>query len=81
MFSPAAPVFLLMKGKDIDINKGVVLGLFGSTSTTLMLSSGVHGSLSQRIAVWQRTLQVNARSTVTVNAVTEDARVASRRTH
>ncbi len=28
MFSPAVPVFLLMKGKDIDINKGVVFDTF-----------------------------------------------------
>jgi hypothetical protein len=129
VFWPAAPVFLLMKGKDTTINKGVVFDTFtdsdhtvaldgnkpaaggpvakgkpsgsasvtitsettgaeiqvdgafmGSTPTTLTLPAGPHQiSVQSGGEQWQRTLQVNGGSSVTVNATFEDTRLASRR--
>jgi len=136
VFWPAAPVFLLMKGKDVNLNKGMIFDTFtdqehvvtatppatgnapvstvaaapkpnagsasvtitsttpgaeievdgayaGSTPTTLVMAAGPHqitirGSGN---SVWQRSLQVGAGSTITVNAIPEDTRMASRRTH
>jgi hypothetical protein len=133
VFWPAAPVFLLMKGKDVNINKGVIFDTFtdqdhalgetafaspasgvapamsaapksaagnasvtitsnhpgaeievdgayvGSTPTTLVLPAGPHQiSVRGTNSCWQRNLQVSPGSTITVNAVPEDTRVASR---
>ncbi|MEO8125855.1 MAG: PEGA domain-containing protein [Bryobacteraceae bacterium] len=134
VFWPAAPVMLLMKGKDITINKGVTFDVFtdssrtvseahkgpvrqttaepaprqtapppvrqaspaletgtasvtvisskagadievddvfvGSTPTTVQLKPGQHSvSVKAGGKVWQRTLQVTAGSTVSLNAV------------
>ena len=129
LFWPAAPAFLLIKGKDVTINRGVIFDTFtdkdhtlvtaaasngpkapaasagsgsasvsiisnatgadieidgayvGSTPTTLSLSAGPH-QVAIRIgnAVWQRTLQVNAGSNVSVNAQLEQGQLAARRT-
>jgi len=137
VFWPAAPVFLLMKGKDVNLNKGMIFETFtdaehvvasaapaapasapapafaanakpaagnasvtitsttpgseievdgayvGSTPTTLVMAAGPH-QISVRgsgNSTWQRNLQVGAGSTITVNAMPEDTRVASRRAH
>jgi hypothetical protein len=128
LFWPAAPAFLLIKGKDVTINKGVVFDAFtdadhvlkaggtavagakapfaaaggvasvaitsnvpgsdievdgafiGSTPTTVSLTSGSHQiSVRNGNAVWQRNLQVNAGSTVSVNAQLEAAQMVSTR--
>ncbi len=120
VFWPAAPVFLLRKGKDITIPRGAAFEVFtdanhaagpaslpaqpaqhaspvtlatagsaaisitssvaaaeievdgafvGSTPTTLQLAPGSHRIVVKHGAkIWQRTLQVNPGSTVTVNA-------------
>jgi hypothetical protein len=145
VFWPAAPVVLLMKGKDTTINKGVVFDAFtdqnhslvnsragvpatstpnspeqgvpnatpgsaagsatmsapglsavtvtsnaagadieidggyvGSTPTTLQLPPGPHQvSVKANGAIWQRTLQVTAGSSVTVNATADQRRLAA----
>lgn len=137
VFWPAAPVVLLMKGKDTTINKGVVFDAFtdqnhslvesraggqsasapssasgnaagsvtasvsglsaitvtsnvtgadieidggyvGSTPTTLQLPPGPHQvSVKANGATWQRTLQVTAGSSVTVNATVDQRRLAA----
>jgi hypothetical protein len=126
LFWPAAPAFLLMKGKDVTINKGVVFDAFtdrdhtlknvaasaapnghkagsetanvtitsntagadievdgayvGSTPSTLPLSSGAHQiSVRSGNAMWQRNLQINAGSSITVNAMLEPMQVVARR--
>jgi PEGA domain len=126
LFWPAAPAFLLIKGKDVTINKGVVFDAFtdrdhvltnaaastsstgqkagsgtanvtitsntagadievdgayvGSTPSTLPLSSGAHQiSVRGGNAMWQRNLQINAGSSLTVNATLEPVQVAGRR--
>lgn len=127
VFWPAAPAFLLIKGKDVTINKGVVFDTFtdqnhvlsangaagashaglvqsagtanvtvtsnatgadievdgafvGSTPTTLTLAAGPHQiSVRSGSQQWQRTLQVNAGSTVNLNAQMERTQTASRR--
>jgi hypothetical protein len=128
LFWPAAPAFLLIKGKDVTINKGVVFDAFtdadhvlksggtavagvkaplagpggfasvaitsnvpgsdievdgafiGSTPTTVSLASGSHQiSVRNGKALWQRNLQVNAGSTVSVNAQLEAAQMVSTR--
>jgi len=130
LFWPAAPAFLLIKGKDVNINKGVVFDAFtdadhvlknggttvagaksaaplagaggvasvaitsnlpgsdievdgafiGSTPTTLSLPSGSHQiSVRNGNAVWQRNLQVNAGSTVSLNAQLEATQMVSTR--
>jgi hypothetical protein len=121
LFWPAAPAFLLIKGKDVTLNKGMVFETFtdqdhvianlnaaappagapsnanttttgsasvsitsasngaeievdgayvGSTPTTLTLSPGMH-QIAVRVGteVWQRNLQVNSGSTITVTAL------------
>jgi PEGA domain-containing protein len=121
VFWPAAPVFLLMKGKDITINKGVTFdvytdlnhamnastsptvppsgtgaqavtpsagaamvsitssaagadieidgGFVGSTPTTLQIGAGMHHtSVRSGANNWQRTLQVTAGSSISLNA-------------
>jgi len=120
VFWPAAPVFLLRKGKDITINRGTAFEVFtdanhavsagpalpavsaasqspvasvsgnaaisitssvaaaeievdgafvGSTPTTIQLAPGPHRIMVKHGAKsWQRMLQVNPGSTVTVNA-------------
>lgn len=134
VFWPAAPVFLLMKGKDITINKGVTFDVFtdtdhmvggvpptivasgprvtnvstttsypqspltgpipavssatmsitssiasadieldgtfvGNTPTTIQLASGQHHVVIKSGAkVWERTIQVNGGSTISLNA-------------
>lgn len=127
VFWPAAPVFLLRKGQDITINRGVAFEVFtdanhtvgavaaavasgspaptpkaapvlaavppatnaaisvissvasaeievdgafvGNTPTTVQLSPGPHRIVVKHgVKTWQRTLQVNAGSTVTLNA-------------
>jgi hypothetical protein len=138
-FWPAAPVFLLMKGKDININRGVTFDVFtdtphavalapsakpaapevaaavpsapsapataagsatititasaagadielngafvGNTPTTLQVPAGTH-RITVRTAYqsWQRTVQVSAGSTVSLNAaLTPNTPVASAR--
>jgi hypothetical protein len=126
LFWPAAPAFLLIKGKDVTINKGVVFDAFtdrdhplangaastapaqqkagagtanvtitsnapgadievdgayvGSTPSTLPLSSGAHQiSVRSGSAMWQRNLQINAGSSITVNAMLEQVQVVARR--
>ena len=131
LFWPAAPAFLLIKGKDVTINKGVVFETFtdqdhvlanlsanaasvgtpsiaspastgsaavtitspmngadievdgayvGSTPTTLMLSGGTHQIVVKTGAdVWQRNLQVNSGSTITVNAQPAQTQAVARR--
>ena len=130
VFWPAAPAFLLIKGKDVTINKGVVFDAFtdqnhilasngtagqvagnrgsftqtsgtanvtvtssstgadievdgafvGSTPTTLTLSAGQHQiSVRSGSSLWQRTLQVNAGSTVNLDAQMDRTQTASRR--
>lgn len=130
LFWPAAPAFLLIKGKDVNINKGVVFDAFtdadhvlksggttvagaksaapfpgagngtsvaitsnlpgsdievdgafiGSTPTTVSLPSGSHQiSVRNGNAVWQRNLQVNAGSTVSLNAQLEATQMVSTR--
>src|SRR4051794_26466078 len=132
LFWPAAPAFLLIKGKDVNINKGVVFDAFtdadhvvnaaratsvaggtkapapiggatgvasvaitsnlpgsdievdgafiGSTPTTVSLGSGSHQiSIRNGNAVWQRNLQVNAGSTVSLNAQLEATQMVSTR--
>jgi hypothetical protein len=44
LFWPAAPFFLLRKGKDVTINKGVVIEVFTDQVHTLKLASGTPGS-------------------------------------
>jgi len=126
VFWPAAPVFLLRKGQDITINRGVAFEVFtdanhtvsagttawapapapvprsappapsipaatsaaisvtspvaaaeievdgafvGNTPTTLQLAAGSHRIVVKHgIKTWQRTLQVNAGSNITLNA-------------
>jgi hypothetical protein len=128
VFWPAAPVFLLRKGQDITINRGVAFEVFtdgnftvgaapapptnsapvaaaapvapapqasqaatgatisitssvaaadievdgmfvGNTPTTLQLATGQHRiAVKHGLKTWQRTLQVNAGSTITLNA-------------
>jgi hypothetical protein len=126
VFWPAAPVFLLRKGQDITINRGVAFEVFtdanhtvgagatawaasptappriappapsvpaatnaaisvtspvaaaeievdgafvGNTPTTLQISPGSHRIVVKHgIKTWQRTLQVNAGSNITLNA-------------
>lgn len=140
LFWPAAPAFLLMKGKDVTINKGVVFDTFtdqdhvlnvgpalagathpsgapaaapvassaasggsasvainsnaagadievdgayvGSTPTTLTLTPGSH-QISVRNSTggaWQRSLQVSAGSTISVNAQLEQLQSVAHRT-
>jgi hypothetical protein len=130
LFWPAAPAFLLIKGKDVNINKGVVFDAFtdadhvlkssgttvagaksavpsagpggvasvaitsnvpgsdievdgafiGSTPTTVSLPSGSHQiSVRNGNAVWQRNLQVNAGSSVSLNAQLEATQMVSTR--
>jgi hypothetical protein len=125
VFWPAAPVFLLMKGKDVTVNKGIVIDVFtdqryvtkpaaqvsaaptpngapapaaasapqqsasvritsepdgaeielngafiGSTPATLQLPAGAQNLVVRKGAlIWRRTMQVQAGSTVSVNAV------------
>jgi hypothetical protein len=125
LFWPAAPAFLLIKGKDVNINKGVVFDAFtdrdhvltnatsaaspagqkglagtanvtitsnpagadievdgayvGSTPSTLPLSSGAHQiSVRNGNATWQRNLQINTGSSITVNATLEHVQFAAR---
>ncbi len=124
VFWPAAPVFLLRKGHDITINKGVAFDVFtdanftvgataaaasnllaaserlpipatpsaaaatllitstssaadieldgvfvGNPPTTLQVSAGEHRiAVKHGIKTWQRTIQVNPGSTITLNA-------------
>ena len=119
VFWPAAPVMLLWKGQDININRGVAFDVYtdsnhtlaaaapvapsapasfgaapaagaatvsitsptaaaeievdgafvGSTPTTLQLAGGTHRILVKSGAKsWQRTLQVNGGSTISLNA-------------
>ena len=135
VFWPAAPVFLLMKGKDVTVNKGIVFEVFtdqrftlspkattmapagatsvqaaqpvttpgpvptppappppapatvtitseppgadieldgtfiGSTPATLQMASGAHAVLVKKgAATWTRTVQIQAGSTITLNA-------------
>jgi len=117
VFWPAAPVMLLRKGQDININRGVAFDVYtdtnhavgavappegvvssavatsggtatvsitsptaaaeievdgafvGNTPTTLQLPSGRHRIVVKRgPKSWQRTVQVNGGSTVTLNA-------------
>jgi hypothetical protein len=42
LFWPAAPAFLLMKGKDITLNKGMVFDTFTDQDHVLKMASGVH---------------------------------------
>jgi hypothetical protein len=141
VFWPAAPFFLLMKGKDTTINKGVIFDAFtdqnhvmasaapaaptsitsntnsapvltaslaapkpaggtatvtitsnaaadievdggyvGSTPSTLQLTAGAHHvSVRSGTAMWERNLQVNPGSSITVNAELQDTRLASQR--
>lgn len=128
LFWPAAPAILLIKGKDVTINKGVVFDAFtdadhvlktgGTTAAcakapfagarVLLLSrsrpifqvpiskwmepssaarqplsrsrQGTHQiSVRNGNALWQRNLQVNAGSTVSVNAQLEGAQMVSTR--
>src|SRR3954451_11939136 len=132
LFWPAAPAFLLIKGKDVTINKGVVFDAFtdadhvlkgtggttvaggakpsapfagsagvaavaitsnvpgsdievdgafiGSTPTTVSLASGTHQiSVHNGNALWQRILQVNAGSIVSLNAQLEGTQLVSTR--
>lgn len=131
LFWPAAPAFLLIKGKDVNINKGMVFDAFtdadhvlnsagtavaggskpsasfggagsvasvaitsslpgsdievdgafvGSTPTTVSLASGSHQiSVKNGNALWQRSLQVSAGSTITVNAQLEGTQMVSAR--
>jgi hypothetical protein len=117
LFWPAAPVFLLRKGQDITINKGVVFEVFtdanaaladtasdsrppaavdarrgvativitspassadieldgvfaGNTPATLRVPSGQHQvTVKHGVKIWQRTVQVSAGSSITLNAV------------
>jgi hypothetical protein len=130
LFWPAAPAFLLIKGKDVTLNKGMVFDTFtdqdhtvgangasgntvaakgsngvagsasvtigsnvpgadvevdgayvGSTPATLPLSAGTHQiTVKSGVAMWQRSLLVNAGGTVNVNAQLEQMQAASRRT-
>jgi hypothetical protein len=134
VFWPAAPVFLLMKGKDTAINKGVIFDAFtdqnhvmvssaasaaekekqlspavprpataggatvtvtsgisgadievdgnfvGNTPTTLQLSAGSHDvTVKGAGASWQRTVQVDAGSVISLNADLKDTRLAAER--
>jgi PEGA domain len=130
LFWPAAPAFLLIKGKDVTINRGVTFDTFtdqdhvlvsshnmpipgspaspsgsangaaavtitssspgaeievdgafiGSTPSTLNLAPGTHQvSVRAGNALWQRTVQVNAGSTVSLNAQMEQTQSVSRR--
>ena len=131
LFWPAAPAILLIKGKDVTLNKGMVFDTFtdqdhavgasgasgstvaaakgsngvagaasvtigsnvpgadvevdgayvGSTPATLPLSAGTHQiTVKSGVAVWQRSLLVNAGGTVNVNAQLEQMQAVSRRT-
>jgi hypothetical protein len=63
-------------GADIEVNGGFV----GNTPTVLKLEPGQYAvTVRSGAKVWQRTLQVNAGSTVTLNAVFESAPLAQRR--
>jgi hypothetical protein len=134
VFWPAAPVFLLMKGKDSTINKGVIFDAFtdqnhilggalnapetrqqtaapamtgpnagngatvtitsavsgadievdgsfvGNTPTTLQLAAGTHQvNVKAGNSQWQRTLQVSAGSTISLNADPQGATLAAER--
>lgn len=127
LFWPAAPAFLLIKGKDVTINRGVTFDTFtdqdhvvtnshapatpgapmgsgsgaavvtvtsnspgadievdgafiGSTPSTLNLTPGLHQvSVRTGSGLWQRTVQVNAGSTVSLNAQPEQTQSVSRR--
>ena len=133
LFWPAAPAFLLIKGKDVTVNKGAVFETFtdrdhvmssaqppamagvtpsaplsnsgakgvasvavtsavpgadieldgafvGSTPTTLSISAGPHQiSVKNGIDVWQRTLQVSAGSSVSLNAQLAASQSVARR--
>ncbi len=128
LFWPAAPAFLLIKGKDVTLNKGIVFDTFtdqdhaigasgntvaakssngaagtasatiasnvpgadievdgtymGSTPTTLPLSAGTHQiTVKNGSATWQRSMLVNAGSSVNVNAQLEQIQTALHRTH
>ena len=127
LFWPAAPAFLLMKGKDITLNKGMVFDTFtdqdhvlkmagevhptgstatasangsasvaitsdlngadieidgafvGSTPTTITLPAGPHQvSVGNSAGRWQRSLTVNAGSTITVHAQIRQSQQAAR---
>ena len=134
LFWPAAPAFLLIKGKDVTVNKGTVFETFtdrdhvlssaqpptvagmvpnsstpgngaksvasvsissavpgadievdgafvGSTPTTLSMVAGSHQiSVKNGIDVWQRTLQVSAGSSVSLNAQLAASQSVARRT-
>ncbi len=114
LFWPAAPFFLLRKGKDVTINKGIVFEVFtdqdhalkgptpqnqnssgssdagtlaitsnvsgaeieidgnytGSTPTTRRLPAGIHKiAVKNGAEVWERTLDVQAGTNITVNAI------------
>jgi hypothetical protein len=134
VFWPAAPVFLLMKGKDTTINKGVIFDAFtdqnhvlvssvssapekekqpaptvsrptagggatvtitsavsgadievdgtfvGNTPTTLQVPAGSHEvTVKAAGATWQRTVQVNAGSVISLNADLKDTRLTAER--
>jgi len=120
VFWPAAPVMLLWKGQDININRGVAFDVYtdtnhtvgaaaaalapaspasatsvptggaatvsitsptaaaeievdgafvGNTPTTLQLTSGAHRIVVKSgVKTWQRTVQVNGGSTISLNA-------------
>ncbi|MGI8961043.1 MAG: PEGA domain-containing protein [Bryobacteraceae bacterium] len=66
-----------MPGADIEVDGAYV----GSTPSTLPLSSGAHQvSVRSGNATWQRNLQLNAGSSITVNAMLEQVQVVAHRT-
>lgn len=130
LFWPAAPAFLLIKGKDVNVNKGVIFETFtdrdhvmalnhaaptipgtpalassnrgtasvsitsltpggeievdgafvGSTPTMLTLPAGQHQlTVKSGVDIWQRIIQVNAGSNVTVNAQMANSQAIARR--
>ena len=64
-------------GAEIEVDGAFV----GSTPTTLSLSPGPHQiAIKNNGGVWQRNLQVNAGSTINVNAQFEQVQTVARRT-
>jgi hypothetical protein len=67
-----------VQGAEIEVDGAFV----GSTPTTLSLTAGPHQiSVKNGVDVWQRTMQVNAGSSVTVNAQLSNSQMTARRSH